>query len=68
MCVFAGMVQICSECNDKHLNLADGLLERNALSTGRQSPSDSRSQANSDSSGVRFKVCLFDIEKYEHQR
>lgn len=56
-----GMVQICSECNDKHLNAADGVPEKGSDSVknatvGRQTPSDSRSQANSDSSCVRFKV------------
>lgn len=58
------MVQICSECNEKHINSAEG-LDKNSdtlknLSfgngSGRLSPSDSRSQANSDSSYVRFKV------------
>lgn len=57
-----GMVQICSECNDKYIHSAQAVTEKGADKMaqlgngGRFSPSDSRSQANSDSSMVRFKV------------
>ncbi|XP_055314117.1 uncharacterized protein LOC129575161 isoform X3 [Sitodiplosis mosellana] len=58
-----GMVQICSECNAKHVNSAETMTDKNSESGrsltfgngGRFSPSDSKSQANSDSSFVRFK-------------
>lgn len=59
------MVQICSECNDKHISSADACVfdksaemgkTINLGNGGRLSPSDSKSQANSDSSLVRFKV------------
>lgn len=59
-----GMVQICSECNAKHVNSAETMTDKHSDSGrsltfgngGRFSPSDSKSQANSDSSFVRFKV------------
>lgn len=62
-----GMVQICSECNDKNLSAANAVVTEKSLNDssgkalnlgngGRYSPSDSKSQANSDSSFVRFKV------------
>lgn len=60
-----GMVQICSECNEKHINLAQAVsIDKGSDSksinfgngSGRFSPSDSKSLANSDSSYVRFKV------------
>lgn len=59
-----GMVQICSECNSKHINSAETMTDKHSESGrsltygngGRFSPSDSKSQANSDSSYVRFKV------------
>lgn len=59
-----GMVQICSECNSKHINSAETMMDKHSESGrsltygngGRFSPSDSKSQANSDSSYVRFKV------------
>ncbi|XP_059607654.1 uncharacterized protein LOC132255578 isoform X2 [Phlebotomus argentipes] len=48
-----GMVQICSSCNEKHSHLAEG---GGATSIdGRFTPSDNKSQANSESSNVRFK-------------
>lgn len=58
------MVQICSECNAKHVNSAETMTDKHSDSGrsltfgngGRFSPSDSKSQANSDSSFVRFKV------------
>lgn len=58
------MVQICSECNVKHGNSAETMTDKQSESGrsltfgngGRFSPSDSKSQANSDSSFVRFKV------------
>lgn len=61
---FTGMVQICSECNSKHINSAETMTDKHSESGrsltygngGRFSPSDSKSQANSDSSYVRFKV------------
>lgn len=59
------MVQICSECNEKHINSAETMTDKSSDTVkslnfgnggGRFSPSDSKSQANSDSSYVRFKV------------
>lgn len=57
------MVQICSSCNEKHIHLAEGgpLASANMSaggngSGGRYTPSDNKSQANSESSNVRFKV------------
>lgn len=58
------MVQICSECNEKNVNadncvrdkLSDSSKALTVGNGGRFSPSDSKSQANSDSSFVRFKV------------
>uniref|UniRef100_A0A6B2EHE0 Putative thyroid hormone receptor-associated protein complex subunit n=1 Tax=Phlebotomus kandelakii TaxID=1109342 RepID=A0A6B2EHE0_9DIPT len=48
-----GMVQICSSCNEKHSHLAEG---GGATSIdGRFTPSDNKSQANSETSNVRFK-------------
>lgn len=62
-----GMVQICSECNSKHINSAETMTDKHSESGrsltygngGRFSPSDSKSQANSDSSYVRFKVIKY---------
>lgn len=49
-----GMVQICSSCNEKNSHLAEG---GGATSLdGRYTPSDNKSQTNSESSNVRFKV------------
>lgn len=68
------MVQICSECNEKHINSAETMTDKSSdtvksLNFGnggsRFSPSDSKSQANSDSSYVRFKVYLNKIETIE---
>lgn len=57
------MVQICSTCNEKHIHLAEGgtvTLSSTGSggngSGGRYTPSDNKSQANSESSNVRFKV------------
>lgn len=66
-----GMVQICSECNAKHVNSAETMTDKHSDSGrsltfgngGRFSPSDSKSQANSDSSFVRFKVILIHANK-----
>lgn len=60
-------MQICSECNEKNLNADSAVITEKSLidssgkalnlgNGGRYSPSDSKSQANSDSSFVRFKV------------
>ncbi|GAB0087717.1 uncharacterized protein DMENIID0001_020570 [Sergentomyia squamirostris] len=48
-----GMVQICSSCNEKHSHLAEG--GGGATIDGRFTPSDNKSQANSETSNVRFK-------------
>lgn len=57
------MVQICAPCNEKHVNLAEsGTVAVSSTgsggngSGGRYTPSDNKSQANSESSNVRFKV------------
>lgn len=52
-----GMVQLCSSCNEKHSHLAEGgTAAANTSIDGRFTPSDNKSQANSESSNVRFKV------------
>lgn len=52
-----GMVQLCSSCNEKHSHLAEGGTAAASTSIdGRFTPSDNKSQANSESSNVRFKV------------
>lgn len=64
-----GMVQICSECNEKNLSADNAVVTDKSLidttgkalnlgNGGRYSPSDSKSQANSESSFVRFKVSV----------
>lgn len=51
------MVQLCSSCNEKHSHLAEGGTAAASSSIdGRFTPSDNKSQANSESSNVRFKV------------
>ncbi|KAJ6645282.1 Histone-lysine N-methyltransferase, H3 lysine-9 specific, partial [Pseudolycoriella hygida] len=51
-----GMVQLCSSCNEKHSHLAEGgSTAANTSIDGRFTPSDNKSQANSESSNVRFK-------------
>lgn len=66
------MVQICSECNTKHSNSAENMTTDKHSDSGRSltfgnggriSPSDSKSQANSDSSYVRFKVNILRVRK-----
>lgn len=61
------MVQICTQCNEKHISAAQAVSGDKSLDSkgiiygnggGRFSPSDSKSLANSDSSYVRFKVCF----------
>lgn len=59
------MVQICTQCNEKHMITAQAVsgdkhLDSKGINygngSGRFSPTDSKSLANSDSSYVRFKV------------
>lgn len=58
------MVQICSSCNERHNHLAEGGSnvsvhgESGNLGNGNRclTPSDNKSQANSESSCVKFKV------------
>lgn len=50
-----GMVQICSSCNEKHAHMAEGSTAATTFD-GRYTPSDNKSQTNSESSNVRFKV------------
>lgn len=51
------MVQLCSTCNEKHSHLAEGGTAAASTSIdGRFTPSDNKSQANSECSNVRFKV------------
>lgn len=54
------MVQICSTCNEKNLHLAEGGGNGNGGISldGRFTPSDNKSQTNSETSNVRFKVSL----------
>lgn len=70
------MVQICSSCYEKHSSLAEGGVPAttnnldslssggggmvNNIGGGRYTPSD-KSQANSDTSNVRFKVSLIEF-------
>lgn len=49
------MVQICSSCNEKHAHMAEGSTAATTFD-GRYTPSDNKSQTNSESSNVRFKV------------
>lgn len=66
------MVQMCSSCNERHNHLAEGgssisiHSESGNLGNGNRcfTPSDNRSQANSDSSYVKFKVKIINCEKY----
>lgn len=57
-----GMVQICSSCNEKHIHraevgpIASSVGGGSNGSGGRYTPSDNKSQANSEASNVRFKV------------
>lgn len=57
------MVQICSSCNEKHIHrgevgpIASSIGGGSNGSGGRYTPSDNKSQANSEASNVRFKVC-----------
>lgn len=58
------MAQICSLCYDKNAHLAEGgtggrttaLHSASASNDGRFTPSDNKSQTNSETSNVRFKV------------
>lgn len=50
------MVQICASCNEKHSHLAEGNNIATSSIDGRFTPSDNKSQANSETSNVRFKV------------
>lgn len=52
------MVQICSSCNEKHAHMAEGSTAATTFD-GRYTPSDNKSQTNSESSNVRFKVKIF---------
>lgn len=52
------MVQICSTCNEKNSNLAEGCGGGATSIDGRFTPSDNKSQTNSESSNVRFKVII----------
>lgn len=56
MFYFAGMVQICSSCNEKYTHLAEGRGFSVPSIDGRFTPSDNKSQANSESSNVKYKV------------
>lgn len=49
------MVQLCSSCYEKHSHLAESSTSVASVD-GRFTPSDNKSQANSESSNVRFKV------------
>lgn len=53
-----GMVQVCGTCHEKHAHAAEGGGSRGfsaPSADGRFTPSDNKSQANSESSNVRYK-------------